>query len=198
MQCDSLSAYLSLGPNDRQQYQPQWNEDMDPDERAAFYQGYADGVVYEQDDDVEHDPADQPVCAMYKKGKGKGKGQGRQMWSTKGGGGAGGKGNYQNSQSQAQGVSGKGLGGSTASTGKGQREKRVCNWCHIQGHIERDCQKKARGEAQKQGARPQPRDLKSLEMDSADWEVSLGGLAMDCGSLELDLCPLEAESVAAK
>ena len=80
-----------------------WLSVADPTEVTAFYEGVAAGLGSEIPDEPVHpDPTDQPLDALYRKGKGKGKGKNRFREKGQGKGyqgGDGGKGQGQSSSS---------------------------------------------------------------------------------------------------
>ena len=76
---------------------------------------------------------DVPLDALFRKGQRKGQGKGK----------AGGKGGKQ---------TGKGSGADTpfrAAPTAGNNKDKVCDWCHVKGHISRECRKRERGEPRK-------------------------------------------------
>ena len=92
-----------------------WIAIADPSEVSAFYEGVAAGLSSEIPDEPVHpDPTDQPLDALYRKGKGKGKGKNSFRDKGKGKGyqgGDGGKGQGQQQQGGYQGGGGgKGYG----------------------------------------------------------------------------------------
>ena len=134
--------------------------DCSSKELGAFHEGLTCGLCNpDGEDPTPPAPEDRSLDAMYRKGKGKGKGQSR-VWTTKGPG----KGKGRDSS-----TGGSGGGARTErEKGKGKgEEKRFCSFCHIQGHLERDCQDKARGGTRKPG--PTPRPANSLEQAAGDW-----------------------------
>ena len=103
--------------------------------------GYEAGLTYEvPGEEVPEVESDRPADALYRKGKGKGKGKnpgkGKGKGFSPGGGGKG----Y---------GAGGAAKGSPGDGGKGEKTKLHCSWCHVQGHLMRDCRKRAAGEPRK-------------------------------------------------
>lgn len=108
-------------------------------------------------------PDDPPLDALYRKGKGKGKGKkgkGRGELSKE----QEGKGNGYRPQRHSQhNVARPGEQQEGKDGGKGKIQLH-CSCCRIQGHLVRDCRKKAAGEPRKPG--PIPRPVNSIEPNS--------------------------------
>ena len=146
-------------------------------EVASFYEGLSAGLDPDCSAAPEPNANDEPLDALFKKGKGKGKGK-------RGGKGSGGP--------ASSGGQGGGQGGGKAGDGKG-KETRTCNHCQIKGHIERDCRKRLAGEPAK--ARP----ARSLEqgqqhldqLNDQGWvqaaDRGIGSLDRACGVLDFEL-----------
>ena len=123
-----------------------WIAVAQPAEVAAYYEGMHAGLASE----CPHEPVgvyteDLPLDALYRKGKGKGKGKkgkGRGELSRE----QEGKGNgYRPQGHSQQNVARPGEQHEGKDGGKG-KTKLHCSWFHIQGHLARDCRKKAAGE----------------------------------------------------
>ena len=111
------------------------DEDGRPEDVASFYEGVQAGVAGE-DPPLCEPCEEQPIDALFRKGKGKGKGKRSFTSGGKGYGGA------------AAGSSGKGAGGgnsATAAPPPGVKDTRICHWCLRRGHVIRDCRDKAAG-----------------------------------------------------
>ena len=138
----------------------------------AFSQGMLDAA---EEWDYNVSAYDVPIAALYKKGFGKGKG-GKGSWGGQGGRN-GGKNGGKHEQGQGKGYGdgdkgGKGYGTGGANGGGNANKKsdsndddKVCNWCHLTGHIAKYCRKRIRGEPRKEGRRP----AASIENKSGDW-----------------------------
>ena len=106
----------------------QWLGEASGSEVAAFYEGISAGLAPDCPAAVEPEPNDEPLDALFKKGKGKGKGKrsGKGGPASSGGQGA----NY-----------GGGQGGGKAGDGKG-KETRTCNHCPQEA-----CRRASQGQA---------------------------------------------------
>ena len=159
-----------------------------PEEQAAYWQGVAAGYdptgPYPPDDIAQ----DQPLDAMFKKGKGKGR-------TAK----AAGKGHGGQATARDKGT-GKGYGDT-----KPVDKSLLCDHCLIRGHLEKDCRGKAAGKPRRaRDANGKP--IRSLEqaqeqldsLHSSGWEREsqdqpLGTLDRDLKCLDLDCNPLSDE-----
>ena len=161
-----------------------WLNQSSGAEVAAFYEGISAGMQSDSQEPVEHGNADDEPCdALFRKGKGKGKGK---------------RGKNNNQPAWKPPAGGR-------DRGKGGKKDEFCEWCLINGHLEKDCRNKAAGKPKRlrdASGRPMRslehcqtamEKLQALQAQAGEqgWVAApdrgVGSIDRECGPLGLEL-----------